>query len=59
MSKSIIKKTDWYWSDRWQKVINCYECVDCGKHLSSLDESHKTHKCNPNPKRVNNPNEQD
>lgn len=40
-----LLKTDSYWSDRYQKVINCYVCLDCGKHLNNLNRQHIKHKC--------------
>lgn len=45
-----LKKVDYYWSDRWQKVINIYKCKSCGKEFSDLDKTkpalQKDHDCN-------------
>ena len=44
-----FKKVDYYWSDKWQRVINVYQCPECGKDVSDLDkkkpEIEKEHVC--------------
>lgn len=35
--RRVIRKVDFYWSDRWRRVINIYRCPECGKEMSDLN----------------------
>ena len=33
---SKLKKIDFYWSDRWWRVIGVYRCANCLKEMTNL-----------------------
>lgn len=35
----MLKKVDFYWSDRWQRRINVYQCAACGKEMTDLNKA--------------------
>lgn len=36
MYEDKLKKVTFYWSDRWQRVINIYKCDKCGREFNDL-----------------------
>jgi len=49
VQRRIMRKVDFYWSDRWQRVINIYRCSRCGGDENDLSmnkpEIERTHVC--------------
>ena len=49
VQRRVMRKVDFYYSDRWRRVINIYRCSKCGKEESDLNatkpEIERDHVC--------------